>query len=93
MTTPIRNEVKSLNTQIIAITNQNDHLREPGNWAGAGRKKSAADRRRPARQPDHQPGPSPAGQDALYPVRCDGPYPGGQAAAPRRGHPTPPGGR
>jgi len=31
---------------------KDNHLREPGDWAGAGRKESAADRRGPARKPD-----------------------------------------
>ena len=63
---------------------QDNHLREPGDRAGAGREESAADRRGPAGQPDHQPGPPPAGQAALYPVRRNGPYPDGRAATPRR---------
>lgn len=69
---------------------QDNNLCQLGNRAGAGRKESPADRRRPARQPDHQPGQSPAGQAALYPVRRDGPYPDGRGAAPRRGYPAPP---
>ena len=39
---------------------QNHHLCQSWNWFGAGWKESPADRRRPARQPDHQPGQSPA---------------------------------
>ena len=32
---------------------QDNHLREPGDWAGAGRKESAADRRGPAGLANH----------------------------------------
>ena len=72
---------------------QDNDLCELGRRAGTDREESAADRRGPARQPDHQPGPPPAGQAALYPVRRNGPYPDGRTAAPRRGYPAPPGGR
>ena len=48
-----------MNTQIIAIAKpegrrwQNDNLCELGNRSGTGRKESASDRRRPAREPDN----------------------------------------
>ena len=61
-----RNEVKSLNTQIIAIATRKaalarqTTLREPGDWAGAGRKEVLLIERGPARQPDHQPWATPS---------------------------------
>ena len=63
-----------MNTQLIAIANQKggvgngNDLCQLGNRAGAGRKESPVDRRRPARQPDDQLGQSPAGQAAPYAV-------------------------
>ena len=56
---------------------QDNDLRQLGNRAGASRKESPADRRRPARQPDDQLGQSPAGQVALYAVGRYGAYPDG----------------
>ena len=56
---------------------QDNDLCQLGNRAGAGRKESPADRRRPARQPDDQLRQSPAGQVALYAVGRYGAYPDG----------------
>ena len=87
-----------MNTQIIAIANQKGGVGKTTTCANLGIGLAQAGKKVLLIDGDPQGSLTislghPQPDKLLYPVRRDGPYPDGRAAAPRRGYPAPPGGR